>query len=65
MLFNYIIQRVAAGKLIVQRIENSGQYINWVIGGIFALTALIQVVKMIRHKDAVYKFTHGEENKPV
>ena len=63
LLGNFIF--IFGGKLIVQRIENSGQYINWVIGGIFALTALIQVIKMIRHKDAVYKFTHDEENNPV
>lgn len=53
---------IFGGKLIVQRIANSQEYLNWVIGGIFAITAIIQVIKMIRHKDAVYKFTHGEEN---
>ena len=52
---------IFGGKWLVQRIANSQQYLNWVIGGIFALTALIQAIKMIRHKDAVYKFTHAEE----
>jgi hypothetical protein len=45
---------------MVQRIANSQQYLNWVIGGIFTLTALIQLVKMLRKKDAVSKFS--EEN---
>lgn len=54
---------IFGGKWLVQRIANSQQYLNWVIGGIFALTALIQAIKMIRHKDAVYKFTHDDENK--
>ena len=54
---------IFGGKWVVQRITNSQQYLNWVIGGIFALTALIQAIKMIRHKDAVYKFTHEDENK--
>ncbi len=54
---------IFGGKWLVQRIANSQQYINWVIGGIFALTALIQAIKMIRHKDAVHKFTHAEEDK--
>jgi len=52
---------IFGGKWMVQRIENSQQYINWVIGGIFALTAVIQFIKMIRHKDAVHKFTHAGE----
>ena len=54
---------IFGGKWVVQRITNSQQYLNWVIGGIFALTALIQAIKMIRHKDVVYKFTHEDENK--
>ncbi len=52
---------IFGGKWLVQRISNSQQYLNWIIGGIFALTAIIQAIKMIRHKDAVYKFTHEEE----
>ena len=53
---------IFGGKWLVQRIANSQQYINWVIGGIFAITAIIQAIKMIRHKDAVYKFTHEDGN---
>jgi hypothetical protein len=52
---------IFGGKWLVERIANSQQYLNWVIGGIFALTALIQAIKMITHKDAVHKFTHAEE----
>lgn len=54
---------IFGGKWLVGRIEGSQQYLNWVIGSIFAITAIIQVIKMIRHKDAVHKFTHSEENK--
>ena len=63
LLGNFVF--IFGGKWLVQRITNSQQYLNWVIGGIFTLTAVIQLIKMIRHKDAVYKFTHGEDNKPV
>lgn len=56
---------IFGGQWLVQRIANSQQYLNWVIGGIFALTAVIQAVKMIRNKDAVYKFTHADENNHV
>ena len=52
---------IFGGKWMVQRIANAQQYLNWVIGGIFALTALIQFIKIMRHKDAVHKFTHQEE----
>ena len=34
---------------------------NWVIGGIFALTAIIQLWKIIKHKDAVHQLEHPEE----
>ncbi len=50
---------IFGGKWMVQRIANSEQYLNWVIGGIFAITAVIQLVKIMLHKDAVTKF--GEE----
>ncbi len=52
---------IFGGKWLVQRIANSQQYLNWIIGGIFALTAVIQAVKMMMHKDAIHKFTHPEE----
>ena len=52
---------IFGGKWLVQRIANSGQYINWVIGGIFTLTAIVQLIKMMRHKDAVHKFTHADD----
>jgi threonine/homoserine/homoserine lactone efflux protein len=52
---------IFGGKWMVQRIANSQQYLNWVIGGIFAITAIIQLIKMLLHKDAVSKF--GEEKK--
>ncbi len=57
---------IFGGKWLVQRIANSGQYINWIIGGIFAITALIQLIKMLTKKDAVTKFDeklhHKEAN---
>lgn len=52
---------IFGGKWLVQRIENSQQYLNWVIGGIFAFTAVIQFVKMMMKKDAVSKFNEKEK----
>ena len=54
---------IFGGKLMVQKIARSQDYLNWVIGGIFALTALIQFIKMMRHKDAVSKFSSGQAPK--
>lgn len=46
---------IFGGQWLVSRIADSGKYLNWVIGAIFAITALIQLIKIIRHKDAVEK----------
>ncbi|MEO5893930.1 MAG: LysE family transporter [Ferruginibacter sp.] len=47
---------IFGGKWMVQRIANSQQYLNWVIGGIFTITALIQFIRIMRRKDAISKF---------
>lgn len=46
---------IFGGKWLVQRISNSEAYLNWVIGGIFALTAIIQLYKILQHKGAADK----------
>ena len=53
---------IFGGKWMVNRIANSQQYLNWIIGTIFAITAIIQLIKILIKKDAVTKF---KENKPV
>lgn len=46
---------IFGGKWLVQRISNSEAYLNWVIGGIFSITACIQLYKIIKHKGAADK----------
>ena len=41
---------IFGGKWIVERIANSQQYLNWVVGSIFAITAIIQLIKNLRNK---------------
>jgi threonine/homoserine/homoserine lactone efflux protein len=41
---------IFGGKYLVSRIANSQQYLNWVIGGIFAVTALITLYKILHKK---------------
>jgi threonine/homoserine/homoserine lactone efflux protein len=52
---------IFGGKWMIQRIANSEQYLNWVIGGIFTVTALIQLVMILRKKDAISKFKDGNK----
>jgi threonine/homoserine/homoserine lactone efflux protein len=52
---------IFGGQLIADRINNNQHILNWVIGGIFALTALIQIWKMARKKDVGHKLEHPEE----
>ncbi|AXY74852.1 lysine transporter LysE [Paraflavitalea soli] len=42
---------IFGGHLMVDRLNANQHVLNWVIGGIFTLTALIQGWKMWRHKD--------------
>ena len=52
---------IFGGKWLVERIHNSEAYLNWIIGGIFAVSALIQLYKILTHKDAVDKIQHIDE----
>lgn len=52
---------IFGGRLVAGKLQNSHQIINWVIGGIFLITAIIQVWKMLRKKDTMHKFEHPEE----
>ncbi len=52
---------IFGGKWATDRIANSEQYLNWVIGGIFAITAIIQFWRILKHKDAVDKIQHIKE----
>lgn len=57
---------IFGGNFLYKRIAGAQQYMHWVIGGIFALTALIQLYKILSHKDALSKFEEkgtGSANK--
>jgi len=46
---------IFGGKYIVEKLNANQNILNWVIGGIFALTAIIQLARILLHKDAVDK----------
>lgn len=46
---------IFGGKYIVEKLDANQNILNWVIGGIFTLTAIIQLIKILFHKDAAEK----------
>ncbi|HEU4472249.1 MAG TPA: LysE family transporter [Flavisolibacter sp.] len=52
---------VFGGQLIANKINDNQHVLNWVIGGIFTLTAIIQVWKMVKQKDVQHQLEHPEE----
>jgi threonine/homoserine/homoserine lactone efflux protein len=52
---------IFGGLLIASRINNNQHILNWVIGGIFLLTAVLQAWKMWSKKSTVHKMEHPEE----
>lgn len=52
---------VFGGHAIAGRISGNQHILNWVIGGIFTVTALIQVFKMYKNRGAVHRLEHPEE----
>jgi threonine/homoserine/homoserine lactone efflux protein len=56
---------IFGGKWMVSRIANSQQYLNWVIGGIFAVTALITLWKILKKKQPPLSPPKGEETNEI
>lgn len=52
---------IFGGLLIANKINNNQHILNWVIGGIFALTGIIQLWRILGKKDIVHKMEHPEE----
>lgn len=52
---------IFGGRLLTDRF-NAGQHLlNWIIGGIFLITGIIQLVRILTKKDAIHKMEHPEE----
>jgi threonine/homoserine/homoserine lactone efflux protein len=52
---------IFGGLLIANKINNNQHILNWVIGGIFAVTALFQLWRILKKKDTVHHIEHPEE----
>jgi threonine/homoserine/homoserine lactone efflux protein len=53
---------IFGGQLMVEKLDANQNVLNWIIGCIFSITALIQLWKMLRHKDAVQKIHDLKED---
>lgn len=46
---------IFGGKLLVNKLNASQTYLNWVIGGIFTFTAIVYLIKILMRRDALKK----------
>jgi threonine/homoserine/homoserine lactone efflux protein len=44
---------IFGGKLLVERLNTNQQVIQYIVGSVFGITAIIQLWKMVKHKDAI------------
>jgi len=52
---------IFGGKYIVQKLNANQSLLNWIIGGIFAATAIIMLIKILMHKGASEKLDSMEK----
>ena len=52
---------IFGGQLIAEKLKSNQNILNWVIGGIFTITALIQIWRIVTKKDAVHNLEHPDE----
>ena len=52
---------IFGGRLLVERLNANQHLLNWIIGGIFTVTAVIQLVRMLMHSDAISKMKDADE----
>jgi threonine/homoserine/homoserine lactone efflux protein len=52
---------IFGGKLVASSINNNQGILNWVIGGIFAATALVQLYRIFFRKGVKHNIEHPEE----
>lgn len=52
---------IFGGIFIASKIRNNQDILNWVIGGIFIITAIIQLWRILKKKGTTHKLEHPEE----
>ena len=54
---------IFGGRLLVDSLNAHQKLLSWIIGGIFTITALIQLWRMLKKKGIVHKIEHPEESR--
>jgi threonine/homoserine/homoserine lactone efflux protein len=52
---------VFGGRLLVDTLNSRQNVISWIVGGIFAITAIVQAWRMFKKKDVAHQIEHPEE----
>jgi threonine/homoserine/homoserine lactone efflux protein len=52
---------IFGGKLIANKLNQNQHILSWVIGGVFTVTAIIQMIKMFTKKDVAHRLDHPED----
>jgi hypothetical protein len=52
---------IFGGRLLIDHLNAGQKMMNWIIGTVFLITAIIQLLKIIYKKDAVHQMEHPEE----
>lgn len=52
---------ILGGRLMVDTLNARQSLLNWIIGGIFAVTALVQIWRIVKNRGAVHQLEHPEE----
>ena len=64
MMGNFVF--IFGGKYIVEVLKANQNILNWVIGCLFSVTAIIQLIKIILHKDVAENIEHlGDKKAPI
>jgi threonine/homoserine/homoserine lactone efflux protein len=52
---------IFGGRLLIDQLDAGQRMLNWLIGGVFLITAIIQLLRILFKKDAVHQMDHPEE----
>ena len=52
---------IFGGQLVAEKLNSNQSILSWVIAGIFSITAVIQIWRILKKKDAVHNLEHPEE----
>lgn len=52
---------IMGGRLMVDTLDAKQSLLNWIIGGIFAATAIVQMWRIVKNRGAVHHIEHPEK----